>query len=48
MTVFTSPYHSIVLMSKLEALGETQEKENVCHLSVMVMEAGISLSTVAE
>jgi hypothetical protein len=39
---------SIVLMSKLESQGDSTEKENVCYLATMVMEAGISLSTVAE
>ena len=35
-------------MSKLESKGNSGEKENVCHLATMVMEAGISLSTIAE
>jgi len=38
----------IILMSKLDSQGNSSEKENVCHLATMVMEAGISLSTVAE
>ena len=35
-------------MSKLESQSQSEEKEMVCHLATMVMEAGIGLSTVAE
>mmetsp|Transcript_449 Transcript_449/g.633 ORF Transcript_449/g.633 Transcript_449/m.633 type:complete len:304 (+) Transcript_449:200-1111(+) len=37
----------IFLMAKIDSEETTAEKENVCHLATMVMEAGINLSTVA-
>ena len=39
---------SIVLMATLDSKCNSEEKEMVCHLATLVMEAGMSLSTVAE